>query len=319
MARNNIDGTGWLIEQRDSTVVKRFARTSVVEDEFRTINMTANTVRIPRIDDMDIDIIPKGAAYGEDQSSADTIAISASKFGKALRIAEEDVADDKLADYLGEKKASAASSFAKKLDNAALGVTAGSTGPGTTVPFTSLYRTLSTVDATTGYTAGANLLSGASLSYDLLNQLLAIVENSDYYDESSVIAVAHPAFRQALRGIKDGQGRPLFLTDVVNGANVDTILGRRIRYTVGAKTSAVAVTNNAGAGGAKGAAGNPLFGFVNTQHAVVGKRSPLESVVIPGRDGLSALTDEDILKVRARRAAGYTIPGAHSLFEQTSA
>lgn len=319
MARNNIDGTGWLVEQRDSTVVQRFVRTSVIEDEFRTINMTSNTVRIPRIDDMDIDIIPKGSAYGEDTSSADTIAISASKFAKALRIAEEDVDDDKLADFLGEKKASAASSFAKKLDNAGIGVTAASGGPGSTVPFTSLYRTLSQADATTGYSAGTNLLSGGAITYDLLNQLLAIVETSDYYDETSVVAVAHPAFRQVLRGLKDGQGRPLFLQDVVNGNAIDTILGRRIRYTVGAKTSAVAVTNNAGTGGAKGAAGNPLFGFVNTQYAVVGKRSPLESVVIPGRDGLAGLTDEDILKVRARRAVGYTIPSAHSLFELTSA
>ena len=35
---------------------------------------------------------------------------------------------------------------------------------------------------------------------------------------------------------------------------------------------------------------------------MVGKRSGVESVVIDGRDGLSALTDETILKVRARRA-----------------
>lgn len=319
MARNNIDGTGWLVEQRDSTVVKRFVKTSAVENLFRTINMTANTVRIPRIDDMDIDIIAKGAAYGEDTSSADTIAISASKFGKALRIAEEDVEDDKLADFLGEKKASAASSFAKKLDNAGLGTTAASTGPGTTVPFTSLYRTLATADATTGYTAGANLVSGASFGYAQLSNLLSTVELSDYYNESAIRYIAHPAFKAILRNVLDGQNRPLFLESVLTGNSVDTILGVPITWTVGAKTSATAVTNNTATGGAKGAAGNPLFFAVNTDHAVVGKRSPLESVVIPGRDGLSALTDEDILKVRARRAVGYTIPGAHAGFELTSA
>jgi len=317
MARNNIDGTGWLIEQRDSTVVQRFIQTSAVEAEFRTVNMTSNTLEIPRIEDMDVDVIPKGGAYGEDTSTADTITISASKFGKALRIAEEDVDDDKLADYVGDKKASAASSFAKKYDNAALGTTAASGGSGSSVPFTSLYRTLSQADADTGYAAGANLISDTALDYDTINDLLALVEESDYYDETKVVAIAHPAFRRVIRGLKDGQGRPLFVNDVIAGSTVPTVMGVRIRFTNGAKTSATAVTNNQGAGGAAGVAGNPLFAFVNTQHAVAGKRSPLESVVIPGRDGLAGLTDEDIVKVRTRRAAGYTIPAAHALFELT--
>ena len=46
----------------------------------------------------------------------------------------------------------------------------------------------------------------------------------------------------------------------------------------------------------------PLLLFGNTDFARVGKRSGPESVVIDGRAGLSALTDETILKVRARRA-----------------
>lgn len=319
MARNNLDGTGWLVEQRDSTVVKRFVQSSAIEANFRRITMTANTVRIPRIEDMDIDIVPKGGAYGEDTSSADTIALSASKFGKALRIAEEDVDDDKLADFIGEKRASAASSFAKKLDNAGLGVTAASAGPGTTTPFTSLYRTLATADSSTGYTASANLASGATFGYAQLVSLLGTVEASDYFDETAVRFIAHPAFRNVLRNVMDGNGRPLFLDSVINGNAVNTVLGVPITFTNGAKTSAVATTNVTGAGGAKGAAGNPLFFAVNTQHAVVGIRSGLESVVIPGRDGTAALTDEDILKVRARRAVGYTIPGAHAGFELTSA
>lgn len=319
MARNNLDGTGWLVEQRDSNVVKRFVQTSAIEATFRRINMTSNSVEIPRIEDMDIDIVAKGAAYGEDTSSADTITIAASKFGKALRIAEEDVDDDKLADFLGEKRLSATSSFAKKLDNAGLGTTAASGGSGSTVPFTSLYRALSTADATTGYAANANLDSGATFGYAQLLDLLGTVESSDYFDESAVRFIAHPSFRNVLRGVVDGNQRPLFLTDVVNGNAVNTILGVPITWTNGAKTSAVATTNPTGAGGAKGAAGNPLFFAVNTQHAVVGIRSGLESVVIPGRDGLAGLTDEDILKVRARRAVGYTIPGAHAGFELTSA
>jgi len=313
MARNVLDGTGWLVEQRDGALAKAYRHTSVVDSEFRPINMTANTVEIPRIEDMDVEFIPKGGAYPEDQSTADTVKISAAKIGGALRIAEEDVEDDQLANYLEEKKASAGSSFAKKVDNAALGVTAAQSG--VTVPFTSLYRTLTTADATTGYTANENYRSGESFDYDALSELLEVVESGDYYDESNVVAIAHPSFRRILRDAKDGQGRPIFLTDYVNGNQVDRILNVPIRYSNGAKTSAVPQTKVTGTGGTAGTAGNPLFAIVQKQLAVVGRRKSLESVVIPGRDGLSALTDEDILKVRARIAVGYTVPQAHALFE----
>lgn len=315
MARNDIDATGWLVEQRDSTLVKAFRATSVVDSEYRPINMTANTVRIPRIQDMDVQVIAKGGAYPEDTSGADTVAISAVKIGGALRIAEEDTDDDKLADFLNEKKNSAGSSFAKKLDNAALGTTAADNN--LTVPFTSLYRALTTADASTGYVASANYRSGTTFDRAALSGLLEVVENTDYFDEDDLVAIAHPGFRRILRDMVDTTGRPLFMTDFVNGRQVDRIFNVRLRYTTGAKTSATAVTKNAGAGGAAGVAGNPLFAFVQRSAAVIGRRKPLESVVIPGRDGLSALTDEDILKVRARVAVGYTVPGAHALFELT--
>lgn len=315
MARNNLDGTGWLVEQRDSTLAKAYAHTSVIDSEFRPINMTANTVEIPRIEDMDVEFIAKGAAYPEDQSSADTVKISAVKIGGALRIAEEDVEDAKLADYVDEKKTSAGSSFAKKVDNAGLGVTAAQSG--VTVPFTSLYRTLTTADTTTGYTANENYRGGTEFGYDELSELLEVVESSDYYDETGAVIIAHPSFRRILRDAKDTQGRPIFLSDYVNGNQVDRLLNLPIRYTNGAKTSALPATKVTGAGGAKGVAGNPLFAIVQKQLAVVGRRKSLESVVIPGRDGTSALTDEDILKVRARIAVGYTVPQAHALFELT--
>lgn len=322
MARNDIDGTGWLVEQKDSQVVKAFAHTSAWERAARPINMTANTVEVPRIEDMDVDVIPKGSAYGEDQSSADTVTISAKKFGKALRIAEEDVDDDKLADYLDLKKQSAASSFAKKYDNAAIGTSAAANG--TTVPYTSLYRALTTADSSTDYVANANvkLSTAAALDYDDFNELLGVVEGSDYYDESQITAIAHPIFRRLLRGIKDSTGRPIFFTDVIAGREVARILGVPVLWSNGARVSATASTfggASSGAAGVKGTAGNPLLSLVNKPYAVVGNRTPFESVLIPGRDGLAGLTDEDILKVRTRKAAGVTMPQAHAILELVTA
>src|SRR5690606_2484310 len=88
-----------------------------------------------------------------------------------------------------------------------------------------------------------------------------------------------------------------------------------LRFTRGATVTATPATNPTKATGAKGTAGNALLFLVQKNAAVFGRRKAFESVYIPGRDGLSALTDEDILKVRARIAAGVTIPGAHSVIE----
>lgn len=316
MARNVIDATGWLVEGKDSQVVKAFTATSAWEQAAREVNMTGNAVRIPRIADMGVAVIPKGSAYPEDQSGADTVLITAVKIGQALRIAEEDVEDEKLADYVEMKKQSAGSSFAKLYDNAAIGTSAAANG--TTVPYTSLYRALTTADATTGYTANANVQSGAALTYDVLNSLVGLIEQTNFYDESQISILASPAFRQIIRGLKDAQNRPLFFDDLVNGTSVPKIMGIPVRYTVGARVSATATATPTVGLGVKGTAGNPLLAIVNKAAAVNGTRKNFESVVIPGRDGLSALTDEDILKVRARKAAGVTTPQAHALFELTA-
>lgn len=320
MARNVLDGTGWLVEQRDSNVVKAFRRTSVVETEFRTIPMTANTVEIPRIEDMDVEFIAKGAAYPEDQSSADVVSISAKKIGGVLRIAEEDVEDDKLADYVDGKKTSAGISFAKKVDNAALGTNAAVNG--VVVPFTSVYRSLITADATTGYTANDNHISltVANLATidDVLSQALGLLEDGDYFNADDLVWVLNTKFRRMVRDKKDAQGQRIFLNDIVNGRAVPRLFDIPAQFTRGATVTTVPTTNPVGGTGVKGTAGNALGFLVQKNTAVFGRRKAFESVYISGRDGTSALTDEDLLKVRARIAAGVTIPAAHAVIELVS-
>lgn len=317
MARNVLDGTGWLVEQRDSNVVKAFRRTSVVEAEFRTINMTANTVEIPRIEDMDVEFIAKGAAYPEDQSSADVISISAKKVGGVLRIAEEDVEDDKLADYVDEKKASAGSSFAKKVDNAALGTNAAING--VVVPFLSAYRSLTTADATTDYVANANhvalTVAGTADVDDTFSEALGLLEDGDYFNEDDLVWMLNPRFRRIIRDVKDSTGRRIFLNDIVNGRAVPRLYDIPVRFTRGATVTTTPQTNPTKATGVKGTTGNALAFLIQKNAAVFGRRKAFESVYIPGRDGTSALTDEDLLKVRARIASGVTIPGAHAVIE----
>lgn len=319
VARNSIDGTGWLVEQRDSNVVKAFRRTSVWDQVARPLSMTSNVVEIPRIADMDVEFIAKGAAYPEDQSSADLVTVTAKKIGAVLRIAEEDVEDEKLADYVDEKKLSAGSSFAKKYDNAALGVNAAQSG--VAVPYTSAYRALTTADATTGYTANANATTIATAAfvddaaYTALSGLLGLLEDGDYFNDGDLSWVMHPSFRARLRNVKDANKLPLFLPEYVNGREVLRLFGIPVYFTRGAKVTTAPTTNPAGALGVKGTAGNPLAFLIQKSAAISGTRKAFESVYIPGRDGTSALTDEDLLKVRARKAAGLTTPQAHAVLE----
>lgn len=322
MARAVVDQ--WLVVDRGSDLIKAIGRASVFESEFRSIPMSTYQKTEPRITDMGVDVTPKGGTYAEDTSSGDEITLTARKFTKAYRLAEEDSDDQTTVSVLDAKKDSWGRSFAVMVDNASIGVTAAENG--TTVPFTSIYNALASADAGVGYTAGANLTSStvaaftanssAAPGYTLLSNLAGLVESGNFFDAGSIF-ILHPSIKTMLRNMLDNTGKPIFY-EAPAGSNIsDSLFGYRVRWTNGAKTSATATFNPNGAGGAKGAAGNPLAIFLNPSLALAGKRSGPESIVIPGRDGLSALTDEDILKMRARRAFRLGMPQAAAILELT--
>lgn len=299
MARNTMEA--WLRDEQGSDVIRRIEYYSVAESRFRSIPMSGATKTEPRMADMSVAVVAKGAAYGEDTATNDEVLLTAIKFGSALRIAEEDI-DDQIANVIEAKKLSWASSFGVLFDNAVLGTSAAANGG--TVPFTSIYRAIVSADAAVGYTANANYASAvAALTYDGLSDLASKIEGSGYGAPGNVF-VAHPVFKGAIRKLKDSQGRPIFEPSPREGSP-DTLFGYPVLWSQGAVVSATATASQAATlvgAGVKGTAGNPLILFGNPDFALVGKRSGVESVVIDGRDGLSALTDETILKVRARRA-----------------
>lgn len=315
MARNTMEA--WLREEQGSEVIKRLTETSVAETWLRSTPMSGNVKTEPRMVDMGVEVIAKGAAYGEDTGANDEVTLTARKFGKALRVAEEDI-DDNIVDVIDNKKASWATSFAIAFDNAVFGTSAAENGG--TVPFTSIYRALNTTNAATGYTADANVIKTAgALTYDDLSDLASLVEGQGYADSRNGF-VAHPIFKGVIRKIKDSQGNPIF-TPSPRVGDPDTIFGYPVRWSAGAVVSATAVATQAvvPGGGAEGTAGNPLIFFGNPDYAIVGKRSGPESVVIDGRDGASALTDETLLKVRARRAFVLGHEKAWAVIEVTNA
>jgi HK97 family phage major capsid protein len=293
MARDTVEA--WLPEEKDTTVIQAIASTSVIESEATPKPMGSDTKSFPRAGGIGVGVVPKGSAYGEEEGSEDEVTLKARKFGTVVRLAEEDI-DDLTINIVQLRKDEWAASYARAIDNATLAVTAAENG--TTVPFTSVYRSLSQSDAATGYTANANIIrtaAGAAVTFDNLSALFALGEASDYFDPARALVIAHPSFKATLRNLKDGEGRLIF-TPNPREADGLTLFGYPLRWSVGNRTSAV-VTHKP--------TGNPLLTVVNRDFLFLGKRSGPESVVIPGNNGASALTDETLLKMRARR--GFTL------------
>jgi HK97 family phage major capsid protein len=288
VARSVIDA--WLVEEQGSDVIRVVNQNSAMETYATAEPMKSYTKTIPRSGAVGVSVVAKGSAYAEDSGTVDEITIIARKFGTVVRLAEEDI-EDGLFDVITEKKTAWANAYAVVIDNACLGVTAASNG--TTVPFTSVYKAVRTLDASVNYTADANYVptvTATNLTYAQLRSLVKIWEASPFFDPAAAIAIAHPAFKDQLRGILDTQGHPIF-TDPIGGAAA-TFFGYEMKFSLGARTSATATNVPTG---------NPLIVLGARNLLRLGKRSGPESVVIPGNDGTSALTDETLLKLRARR------------------
>lgn len=304
MARNTMEA--WIPEEDDSSVIARVSQLSGVERFARRVPMSSDVRNHPRSAGVGVETVAKGGTYGEDASTNDAVTLTARKFGKAIRIAEEDL-EDSLVDVVSQKQVDWATSYAKFLDNACLGVTAASNG--TTVPFTSVYKALTTTNADTGYTANDNLVQTGTggTTYANLSTALSKVEAGDYFDEASVVVIASPAYRAKFRNIKDDQGQPVFVQGLAG--TPDTLFGHEVVWSQGAKTSATATD---------APAGNPLLVIANRDYLLLGVRSGPESVFIDGRDGVSALTDEAILKMRARRGFAVGHEKAFAIHEDNS-
>lgn len=310
-ARNTYEA--WVWEEFGADVITKVMQSSAVEAVATRVPMRTQTRSTPRSGGVDMEIIAKGAAYGEDTNTNDEVILSAQKFGKAIRIAEEDI-DDTLADVVNTKLSDWATAYGKGLDNACLAVTAAKATTG--CKFDSLYYQLTQTNADTGYTANSNITQTGSggTTYNTLSAALKDVETSDYWVEGAGLWIAHPAYKGKLRDIKDSNGRPIFNESsngtAGGGQNVpDRIMGYPVRWSLGARTSATPTARPTG---------NPLAIFVVPQYLLLGIRSGPESIYIDGRSGLAALTDESILKMRARRGFNIGVEHAFAVHEDTS-
>lgn len=300
MARFDLnEANGWIPEETGSTVITAAEATSFIESQARKEQMASRTKSVPRFLGDDPVVVAEGAVIPEANPTADEVVLTAHKWAKILHISEEDM-NDSLVDVLTEYKRSWASNWAKKFDNACLGVTAAGAGTDA-APYNSVYREVTQNAAGNRIATGA----GAAVTFEQLNDALAVVETGTHYDPANTVFVVSPMLLGNLRNLKDTAGDRVTL-DPVNGT-VTGLFGYPVVVSQGARTSAAATS---------APTGNPLV--------IVGPRNLLINGVRSGIESQVSLdpefrTDGVLLKVRARRAFAVGRPDAFAVIEKMPA
>lgn len=314
MAAEDVDN--WIPEEQGGPVLAKINATSVVEVEARQEPMSTLTKKVPRDGGVDFEgATQKGVAIAEDNGDVDNVLLTARKLARIVRLNDEDVEDTSgVANVIQRKQIGWATAYGIGFDNATLAVTAAENG--TTVPFTSLYKVLRTTDATlpdgVTYNADTNLVQSATgasvaLTYPVLSSFTGKLEVGNYWSDPDMLIIAHPAFRMLFRGVVDDNGRPVFAENqAMASTGGERLFGVRIRWTAGAKTSAVS-TNKPG--------GNPLLFLGNKEFLIKGNRSGPEYAVAGPNSGAGFTVDQTLLKFRTRRGFAVGHPAAWACFE----
>ena len=292
------EANGYILEEQGSTVIQDLIANSAVERFARREAMASRTKSVPRyVGDAPV-IVAEGNEIPASNPTLDEIVLTARKYAQLIHISEEDV-NDQLVDTLSVYKREWASRWARKFDNACLGVTAAGDGDDGQ-PFTSLYRAVSPGSA------GANLIqTGGAMSYDDLNNALGLVEDSSKFDSANTVWMAHPKMLKEIRGMVKGNN-DLVLPDPLAGTP-GSLFGYPLVISYGAATSTAATDSPTG---------NPLLIVGNRQMLINGVRGGVESVV--SRDAEFA-RDGVVLKTRVRRGFAVADADAFAIVEKTGA
>lgn len=296
MARFDLnEENGWIPEEKSSDVILSALANSAVESLARREPMNSRTKGVPRFLGDEPVVVAEGAQIPEATPEADEVVLVAHKWAKILHISEEDLGDS-LVDVLSAYKRDWASLWARKFDNAALGVTAAAAGTDA-APYNSVYREVSQ--------AATNLIQTAGdVTFEDINNALALVETGQFYDPSNTVFIASPKLLGNMRNLKDEAGDRV-VAEPLNGSP-GSLMGYPLMLSHGAETSAAATS---------APNGNPLLVVGNKRLLINGVRSGIESIV--SREA-EFRTDGVLLKVRARRAFAVGRTEAFAVIEKTA-
>ncbi len=116
------ENNGYIPEEKGSVAIQATIANSVVEAFARRENMASRTKGVPRfVSDAPV-IVAEGVDIPNSDTTLDEIVLTARKYAQIFNISEEDI-NDSLVDTLNTYKREWASLWARKFDNACLGVT----------------------------------------------------------------------------------------------------------------------------------------------------------------------------------------------------
>jgi HK97 family phage major capsid protein len=289
------EANGYILEEQGSTVIQDLIANSAVERFARREAMASRTKSVPRfVGDAPV-VVAEGAEIPASNPTLDEIVLTARKYAQLMHISEEDV-NDQLVDTLSVYKREWASRWARKYDNACLGVSGVADGDDGQ-PYTSLY---SAINWTTN-----RIQTGGALSFDDINNALGIVEDSSKFDAANTVWMAHPKMLKEIRGMVKPNS-DLVLPDPIAGTP-GSLFGYPLVVSYGAAVSTAATDSPAG---------NALLIVGNRQMLINGVRGGVESVV--SRDAEFA-RDGVVLKTRIRRGFAVADADAFAIVEKTGA
>lgn len=291
------EGNGYIPEEKGSVAIQATLANSVVEAFARRENMASRTKGVPRfVSDAPV-IVAEGVDIPNSDTTLDEVVLTAKKYAQIFNISEEDV-NDSLVDTLNTYKREWASQWARKYDNACLGVTAEADGDDGQ-PFTSVYRALAT------YNSASNIINTAGdLEFADISNALGLAEESKYFDAANTVVIVHPKMLNLIRQMETTGGN-LVLPDPL-GARPGSLFGYPLVVSYGAATSAAATA---------APTGDPLLIVGNRNMMINGVRSSIESAISRDADFSK---DGVLLKTRVRRGFAVAAPEAFAMVRKTA-
>lgn len=295
MARTDLtEANGFIPEENGSVAIQATLVNSVVEAFARREGMASRTKSVPRFVSDAADIVAEGTTIPDASVTLDEVILTARKYAQIFNISEEDV-NDSLVDVLNTYKREWASRWARKFDNACLGVYAVETG-NDDAPFTSVLTAVAN-------DAPANLIqTGGDLTFEDISDALGKAEESVYFDAANTVFIAHPKMLGHIRKMETTGGN-LVLPDPM-GSRPGSLFGYPLVISYGAAKSNAATDTPSG---------NPLLIVGNRQHMINGVRGTVESAVSRDADFSK---DGVLLKMRVRRGFAVAKADAFAIVEK---
>jgi len=292
------EANGYIPEEKGSVAIQATLANSVVEAFARRENMSSRTKGVPRFVSNAPTVVAEGVDIPNSDTTLDEVVLTAKKYAQIFNISEEDL-NDSLVDTLNTYKREWASLWARKYDNACLGVTAAGDGDDGQ-PFDSLYYAVSQYNS-----ASNRIQTAGALTFNDISDALGLAESSKYFDAANTVFIAHPKMLSHIRNMETTGGNLVLPNPMA--AQPGSLFGYPLVTSYGAATSAAATATPSG---------NPLLIVGNRQMMINGVRSSIESAVSRDADFSK---DGVLLKTRIRRGFAVAAAEAFAVVEKTSA